>query len=154
MLLADAWLDEGGLSAWLVPSEFMDVNYGEPIKHYLTHRVKLLHIHRHCPSDSLFDDALVSSAIVVFQKSPPTGHEVTFSFGGSILRPTELASFPVEELSPREKWTRLPAANPGGPAKRAHAVSLGDIFSIRRGLATGRNEYFIMTRSEALERGF
>lgn len=69
LLLSDAWLEEGGLSVWLIPSEFMDVNYGQAIKQYLTERVELLHIHRFSPADVQFTDALVSSAIVVFRKN-------------------------------------------------------------------------------------
>ena len=61
-------LQTNGLAAWLIPSEFMDVNYGDEVKRYLTERVCLLQIHRFCPSDVQFDDALVSSAIVVFEK--------------------------------------------------------------------------------------
>ena len=33
MMLSVSWLREGGLSCWLVPSEFMDVNYGEAVKY-------------------------------------------------------------------------------------------------------------------------
>jgi hypothetical protein len=28
LLLSDAWIGEGGICIWLIPSEFMDVNYG------------------------------------------------------------------------------------------------------------------------------
>ena len=69
LLLCDAWMAPGGLAIWLIPSEFMDVNYGSAVKSYLTEHVKLLHIHRYCPSDVQFCDALVTSAIVVFEKS-------------------------------------------------------------------------------------
>ena len=85
LLLCDAWMAPGGLAIWLIPSEFMDVNYGAAVKTYLTEHVTLLHIHRYCPSDVQFCDALVTSAIVVFQKiPPPRDHQVRFSFGGLI----------------------------------------------------------------------
>ena len=58
LLIAHAWLAENGLAAWLIPSKFMDVNYGDEVKRYLTERVSLLQIHRFCPSDVQFDDAL------------------------------------------------------------------------------------------------
>ena len=32
LLLCDAWMQPGGISVWLIPSEFMDVNYGARIK--------------------------------------------------------------------------------------------------------------------------
>jgi tRNA G10 N-methylase Trm11 len=39
LLIAHAWLADDGLAVWLVPSEFMDVNYGEAVKRYLTDRI-------------------------------------------------------------------------------------------------------------------
>ena len=68
LLLAHAWMAENALAVWLIPSEFMDVNYGDKVKRYLTERVSLLQVHRFYPSDVQFDDALVSSAVVVFEK--------------------------------------------------------------------------------------
>ena len=53
ILLAHRWLAPGAISAWLVPSEFFDVNYGAPLKQYLLERVSLLRLHRYlgrrCP---------------------------------------------------------------------------------------------------------
>ena len=69
LLLCHDWMEERGLAVWLIPSEFMDVNYGAALRRYLTERVTLLHIHRFCPTDVQFTDALVSSAVVVFRKS-------------------------------------------------------------------------------------
>ena len=66
--LSHAWMTDGGVAGWLVPSEFMDVNYGQAIKRYLLERVTLLHIHRFDPNDVQFADALVSSAVVWFRK--------------------------------------------------------------------------------------
>jgi methylase of polypeptide subunit release factors len=47
--LSHAWMADGGVAGWLIPSEFMDVNYGQAIKRYLLDRVTLLHIHRFDP---------------------------------------------------------------------------------------------------------
>jgi len=69
--LSHAWLAPDAISCWLVPSEFMDVNYGLAIKWYLLDRVTLLHIHRFDPGDLQFADALVSSAIVCFRNTAP-----------------------------------------------------------------------------------
>jgi len=32
LLLADEWVQNQGISIWLIPNEFMDVNYGKTIK--------------------------------------------------------------------------------------------------------------------------
>ena len=86
--LTHAWMAEGAVAGWLIPSEFMDVNYGRSLKHYFLNRVTLLHIHRFDPNDVQFADALVSSAVVWFRNTPPPeNHVVTFSFGGTLIDP-------------------------------------------------------------------
>src|ERR1043166_9269936 len=86
LFLADAWLAPGGLAVWLIPSEFMDVNYGQAVKRYVTERVKLLHVPRFSPLDVQLSDALVSSAIVVFEKSSlAKRHAPLFTVGGTFL---------------------------------------------------------------------
>jgi hypothetical protein len=151
LLLADSWLDAGGLGVWLIPSEFMDVNYGAALKRYLTERVTLRRIHRFCPSDVQFDDALVSSAVVAFTKSPPpSSHAAEFSFGGSLAKPAQAQLVPIDNLRGRLKWTAYPNA---GLIERTDEPTLGDLFTIKRGLATGNNSFFIKPRAEATQLG-
>jgi hypothetical protein len=151
LLLSDAWLSPGGLAIWLIPSEFMDVNYGIAIKTYLTEHVKLLHIHRYCPSDVQFCDALVTSAILVFEKAPPPDHhQVRFSFGGPITNPASSRMIALVALRQAKKWTGLCNGSSAAP-EEPH--TLGDFFSIKRGLATGANAFFILERDEAIRRG-
>jgi adenine-specific DNA-methyltransferase len=146
LLLCHDWMEEQGLAIWLVPSEFMDVNYGSTVRRYLTEHVTLLHMHRFCPTDAQFTDALVSSAVVVFRKTLPTaGHSVRFSFGGSIEAPDTEAFVSLTALRQSDKWTQFPA-NPF--FARTDSLTLGDIFSIKRGLATGSNGFFILTKEE------
>jgi hypothetical protein len=151
LLLCDAWLAPGGLAIWLIPSEFMDVNYGSAVKAYLTERVKLLHIHRYCPSDVQFCDALVTSAIVVFEKTPPPpNHMVRLSFGGPITGPAASEAVSLEALRQARKWTGLAKGTAPGD-EPSH--TLGDFFAIKRGMATGANAFFILDRQEALRKG-
>ena len=46
MILSSKWLKDGGVSCWLVPGEFMDVNYGVAVKQFLLQNVELVHIHQ------------------------------------------------------------------------------------------------------------
>ena len=106
----------------------------------------LLHIHRFCPTDVQFTDALVSSAVVVFRKSPPpAGHRVRFSFAGPIENPRA------------RRWSRsicfaIPANGRSFPRRtnfeNTDELTLGDLFAIKRGLATGSNSFFILTEEE------
>ncbi len=147
LLLSDAWADDGGVCFWLIPGEFMDVNYGVSLKEYLLSRVTLLQIHRFAPEDVQFGDALVSSAVVCFRKAlPPKGHSVEFSFGGALDNPTKSQVIPLSNLRASSKWNGQSSheAKENVPSAR-----LSDIFDVKRGLATGDNGFFILSAEEA-----
>lgn len=140
--LSHAWMADDGVAGWLIPSEFMDVNYGKAVKRYLLNKVTLLHIHRFDPNDIQFANALVSSAVVWFRKStPPKNHTVMFTFGGTLLEPKFTSHIPVRNLSQEAKWTRFPRA---GIRSKETVPTLSDFFHIKRGIATGDNGYFIL----------
>jgi hypothetical protein len=142
-------MTQGGVAAWLIPSEFMDVNYGRVLKRYLVDQVTLLRVHRSDPSDLQFREALVSSAVVWFRKaSPPAGHVVEFSFGGTIRTPNKVSHIELDVLKTENKWTRFPMLSSRSEAPQ---VKLGDLFSIKRGLATGANRFFVLTRDKIEE---
>ncbi len=145
--LSHAWMEEGGVAGWLMPSEFMDVNYGADVKRYLLNRVTLLHIHRFDPGDVQFADALVSSAVVWIRNTPPPpSHAVKFTFGGTLLAPTLSTEISSEDLAHERKWTRFPRSQIRSRA--ANTPVIADFFQIKRGLATGDNEYFILSAEE------
>lgn len=142
MLLSSAWLKEGGLSCWLVPSEFMDVNYGKAVKEYLLNNVELIRIHRFLADDLQFTDALVSSSIVVFRNKKPTiTNEVEFSIGGSINNPESIKHFCNSKLKADEKWTYLFTSD---NEIEKPIATIGDYFIVKRGIATGDNSFFII----------
>ena len=151
MGLSHAWMAPGGVAGWLIPSEFMGVNYGRMLKRYLLDKVTLLQIHRYDPEDVQFADALVSSAVVWMRNTPPPkDHKVAFTFGETLVAPALFREVAVSELENEQKWTRYPQAE---KATERGNVTLGDLFDIKRGLATGDNSFFIMERSEIEERG-
>ena len=146
MALAHRWMSEGCIAGWLIPSEFMDVNYGRALKAYLLREVTLLHIHRFDPNDVQFDDALVSSAVVWFKKAKPAAqHRVTFSYGGTMQTPAVTKSVRALDLERADKWTRFPRQE----VEAQHdGYRLGDLFTIKRGLATGYNRFFILDEAK------
>ncbi len=149
--LSHEWMAEDGLAGWLIPSEFMDVNYGASVKRYLLEKVTLLHIHRFDPNDVQFGDALVSSAVVWFRNTPPpVANSVRFTFGGTLVQPNVERFVSSDCLLRDRKWTRY-------PAKQAHEATigpvLGNFFKIKRGLVTGDNSYFILPQNDIKKRG-
>jgi adenine-specific DNA-methyltransferase len=153
MVLSQAWMSRGGIGAWLVPSEFMDVNYGRKVKEFLANRVTLNRIHRFDPNEVQFEDALVSSVVVFFTNaSPSDNHQVEFSFGGTLDEPKVSTLVGLDQLRKIPKWThlrRLAVENDhdGGPG------TLADLFTIKRGLATGCNSFFVLTSDQVQRHG-
>jgi hypothetical protein len=157
LLLAQRWLAPGGLGVWVVPAEFLDVNYGHTVKQYLASRMTLLRLHRFDPDDVQFADALVSSVVVVLRNEPPPlAHEVELAGGGTLSAPRLLHRISLSALDPCRKWGPLFAGTSGlhvnGPTE-GEPPTIGDLFLVRRGLATGANEYFILEREQAAALG-
>lgn len=151
LLLADKYLDEGAVCGWLLPSEFMDVNYGKVIKDYLLNRVQLIRIHRYNPNNCLFDDALVSSCVVWFKKVDITeNYNVEFSYGGTHDKPEVSKFISKRELSACKKWTHVTDAIEINNNTQTDAC-IGDYFDIKRGLATGDNGFFILNEQQIKE---
>ncbi len=152
ILLADRWLKEDGIAVWLLPAEILDVNYGQALKFYFTHRVQLLQVHLYnTQSSSLFPGATVSSCVVVYRKRNPDAREdVLFTYGNRMGAPEISKTVPSEALDDRSKWTKIFMDN---SSSGEDACTLSDYFSIKRGIATGDNRYFILTREEIEKRG-
>ncbi|MFL6843922.1 MAG: Eco57I restriction-modification methylase domain-containing protein [Allosphingosinicella sp.] len=149
--IAHGWMSESGVAGWLIPSEFMDVNYGRQVKRYLLEQVTLLQIHRFDPDDVQFSDALVSSAVIWFRKGrPPKGHEVLFTYGGTLEEPHVARRVSVSDLADEGKWSRFPKAE---VRERSDAPTVGDFFRIKRGIATGDNGFFILAEHELMALG-
>ena len=152
LCLSHAWMAKDALAIWLIPSEFMDVNYGQAVKEYLLNRVTLTRLHRFDPKDVQFDDALVSSAVVCFRNSPPPPvHAVDFTYGGSLKDPHLSKSVTAQTLRRSKKWTGL-AFEPDHFAPNSEA-RLSDFFTIKRGIATGSNSFFILRKEKASQLG-
>lgn len=148
LCISDAWMEEHGIAGWLIPSGFMDVNYGQQIKDYLLSKVTLLRVHRFDPNDVQFDDALVSSAIIWFQKTLPSqNHTVEFSYGGSLATPEQKKYISSSILHNNAKWTIISLTDKAINFN-LQRFQFKDLFTIKRGLATGANNFFILTKEQ------
>ncbi|TMC14962.1 MAG: SAM-dependent DNA methyltransferase [Chloroflexi bacterium] len=169
LLISHAWMAHSALAGWLIPSEFMDVRYGQQIKQYLLKKVTLLHIHCFKQDHVQFNDALVSSSIVWFKNAPPpVSYDVEFSYGGTLTRPEARKFIRNDELADSKKWTKIFSRQEASASKIEGRVqkyytfeeftsikikidsidrkSLADFFNVKRGLATGNNNFFLLTQ--------
>ncbi len=165
-----ALLRDGGRLAFLIPREFFDTQYGAPLRRYLLRTTKLRGLIVFDPSNgSTFADALTTSVIIVLERGTPDGAPVrmvhvskrvsedqllqavragtpsaSFSWGWSI-------DIPVSQLARAQRWsTVLP---PQHHRKDALEVPLRRLVQIRRGIATGANQFFVMSDRTARAAG-
>lgn len=143
LVLSEKWLADGALSCWLIPSEFLDVNYGKAIKQYLLECVDLLCVHKFKADDVQFDDALVSSTIIFFRKGKPSEKEIEFSCGEDVNVPSRKMKIERKRLTASCKWSNLFVEDTTNYSSNDDC-KLGNFFTVKRGIATGDNSFFVM----------
>ncbi|MFZ0749542.1 MAG: Eco57I restriction-modification methylase domain-containing protein, partial [Pyrinomonadaceae bacterium] len=150
LLLSHEWMKPDAIAAWLIPSEFMQTEYGAAIRHYLTHKVELVRIHQFGHDDPQFENAMVLPCVVLFRNRAPHGDDLAvLSDGGTLKSPTRNKLVPIEELRGQTKWT----INSGRSKYASSEFKIADIFSVRRGIATGANDFFVLERTKAVALG-
>ena len=151
ILAAHKWMAQNGLACWLIPSEFMDVNYGGKIKEYLLEQVTLLRVHRFAPDDLQFAGVLVSSSVIWVRNTKPThNYSVEFTYGGSISHPISSKTISSLTLKSLSKWNNTSISSTEN-IRNYSGIKLSDLFEIKRGVATGANNFFILTPEQIRE---
>jgi adenine-specific DNA-methyltransferase len=150
-------LNDGGRLVFITPTEFLDVRYGSAVKSALLDACEIDEVLVLEMDELAFDGVLTTSAITVATKTPkPTRRycltEAKMNGGVQRARTVELSA---DAAPPYLPWT------PFLPSRAERIVSLvegrtaklSDYVRVRRGIATGDNSFFCLTRSEADEWG-
>ena len=156
MLIMDKWLDKNGVGVWLIPSIFLSANYGVALRKYLTSNVQLIRIHIYDEKLEQFNKAMVSTAIVVFKKTAVAPNaSVTVSYGKSVENSEVSLKILTSSLtSSLENWGNLiPLTHHQNGKNITNGISFSDLFDIKRGIATGANNYFVIEREKAKQIG-
>jgi len=120
----------------------MEVNYGQALREYLTNNVKLIQIHRYMHQNTLFEEANVTSAVVVFQNTIPDGQSVRLTSGSSMEKPDQQTRVEINYLKDSNKWNTFFQTE---SSASIDTDTIGDYFTVRRGIATGDNAFFVLT---------
>jgi SAM-dependent methyltransferase len=144
---------EGDVGCFITSAEWLDVNYGALVRRLLLERLGALSLTVLDPQSAAFDDAMTSAAITCFR----VGHDVDsvrYSSVSSFLTaqgPSDAMLVPRARLE-EGTWGFL--RSPGGAdAASSGGTALGELFQVRRGIATGDNGFFVMSWTEARHRG-
>lgn len=150
VLKAHKWLADNAVAAWLLPGEFMQTNYGAALRRYLANTVELARLHVYSDTNSRFENARVSSVAVLYRKAESScGDNVCLSRGATIVRPDEARWISSAELASYSKWTAVFGRKPS--ARASEGVALGELFTVKRGIATGANRQFVLEQEEVDE---
>ena len=156
LLIMDKWLSKDGIAVWLLPSIFLQSRYGKAIREYLVNNVQLLSLHVYDDERLQFDNTSVSTTIVTFKKKKREGSfEITLSHGDSAVSPSSIIKVKKEELlESLTNWRKVVFYNEMVSLYvSADSITFEDVFEIKRGLATGANNFFVMERREAIKKG-
>jgi SAM-dependent methyltransferase len=142
----------GDVGCYITSAEWMDVNYGETLRVLLpgvlgAERLDVLH-----DTEAAFDGAMTTAAICFFRVGS-AGNTITFSSLQDVADPDSATRTRTVDVSEHHgPWGSLLQGDPAA-ADRGPSVRLGDLVDVHRGLVTGANAFFVMSRSEAQRRG-
>lgn len=150
LLKSIAQLQEGGRLAYIIPSEFLNSDYGVEVKHALIESNTLHHIIVVDFTECAFDDALTTACILLCERT--TGSvSVRFSLVNNIeglnTCLSEYTEYNTSELDANIKWKSY--YEEGNSRKYNHLVPFSKFAKVSRGIATGANDFFTFKPSKA-----
>lgn len=157
-------LKPNGRLAYIIPSEFLNSDYGKLVKSALIKNKVLRHIVVFDFEENVFDDALTTACILLCSNDK-NNQTVKFSTIKTIedleLVKTYISEYPinslggstfnVSELEPEVKWRKYYQEQNG--IRYKNLIPFSSVAKVVRGIATGANEYFTFSKSKANQYG-
>lgn len=159
-LLKSAYqLNKNGRAAYIIPSEFLNSDYGKLVKSYLIKNKLLRYIIVFDFEENVFDDALTTASILLFANDNKKS-EVEFinikTLDELNSLQSKIQSYPrnkaeksvsFSELNPKIKWRAYYQKQ--NATRFKNLVPFSNYGKVVRGIATGANEYFTFNQSKA-----
>lgn len=153
-------LKENGKCCFIIPYEFLNTGYGRIVKQYLLDKKIVKAIMKFDYEIKLFDDATTTSCILFIENTPHTGinfidisnQEDLYHFDlEAVLQEQTNIFYPNESLNPKEKWLQYFKKVKNSPYK--NLTLLKNVAKVKRGIATGNNDYFALDKNKIRETG-
>ncbi len=164
MLKSVSQLSPDGRAAYLVPSEFLNADYGTIVKKHLLKNGALRYVILFNSNENIFSNALTTSCLLLFANDNHL-KLVTFVDARKVedlqSLSERLADYPNEkingkaipysDLNPNLKWRTYYEKQNGANFK--DLVPLSSYGKVVRGIATGDNDYFTFDEKKKIEFG-
>ena len=149
LLKSISQLRDGGRMAYIVPSEFLNSDYGVEVKRALLRSGVLRHVVVVDFTQCAFDDALTTACILLCHKDGSLS-EVRFSHVSDVgqlqASLADYSAWAADQLKPETKWKQYYEG--ARSADYRHLVSFSTFAKVSRGIATGANDYFTFRESK------
>jgi len=165
---AATFLGQGGRLAFITPTHFLHTNYGEELRQFFIDRFNIHGILILDTDITVFEDADTSPCLVFLEKESetPSSHQTTFmrlsdwpgvetvleSLNGDATGELEFGfanKIQQSELVADYNWSEY--VNEDSVDSIPGLKQFSEIATIKRGIATGMNDYFCLTQSEVKE---
>jgi adenine-specific DNA-methyltransferase len=143
-------LNQNGKIAYIVPSEFLNSNYGKNIKKYLLESRLLKEIIIFDFKENIFDKAITTSTILLLEKTQNDFLDFTNInniFELNNFNNIEKKRYSYEDIDHNVKWKRYYQKQ--NSLKYKNLIPFNSVAKVKRGIATGANEYFIFSIEKA-----
>ncbi|MGH2498487.1 MAG: Eco57I restriction-modification methylase domain-containing protein [Candidatus Limnocylindria bacterium] len=145
----------GDVGCFITSAEWLDVGYGRALRNALANGLGATSVHLLAAEAAAFADAMTTAAITCFEVGA-TGQAASFrrvsSTGGLHDLAGDGKQVARSELGSASRWSSLFGSG-SGHAVSEHTVRLGELLRVSRGVATGQNDFFVMSRAQARARG-
>ncbi|MRR30635.1 methyltransferase domain-containing protein, partial [bacterium] len=152
-------LAEGGRAAVILPFEFLNADYGGPVKQWMLDQEILRKVLVLGEALQPFDDVITTACILCLERSPQVALPEVVTIDSLEELTAIAANFKNEDISNNptdgkkrqirkagEKWhvSVQPHTTEGG----VHLVPLSTFGRVMRGIATGDNSFFVITEDQ------
>ena len=160
LIKALALLKPGGRLAFIIPTEFLNANYGRDVKKYLLETGSVRHIISFCYKSKTFDNAITTACVLLADKASGSSdsirlyHTDSFDQLGDMtkfLADSEYMEYESSDLDVERKWRSYFPGTRLVSKKLSNLVPFSTYGRFSRGIATGANEFFSIRPSTAME---
>ena len=143
-------LKQNGKIAYIVPSEFLNSNYGKNIKKYLLESQLLKEVIIFDFKENIFDKAITTSAILFLEKNQ--NNTLNFTNINNIFHLNNFENikkqhYHYKDIDYNVKWKKYYQKQ--NSTKYKNLIPFNSVAKVKRGIATGANEYFIFNIEKA-----
>lgn len=151
-------LKKGGRIAYIIPSEFLNSDYGKLVKEYLLKTKKLRHLFVIDFKENVFDNAMTTASILLLADDEFSSeiqistinslndlHQIKDYIYSYPLKKGEV-SLTYNEIDPNVKWRKYYQEQ--NATKYKNLVPFSSYAKVVRGIATGANDYFTFKKSK------